>query len=61
MTRREYIAHLTAVYRVANMSDTQHVEPWQAVDDCRTHCQAIESILRDMLTHNEYQAWLDNL
>lgn len=61
MTRNEYVNHLTALYVVANMSDTETRKPWQKPSDCGIHCRAIETILRDMLTPAEYKMWLDTL
>jgi hypothetical protein len=61
MTRTAYLRHLTAMHRIANRSDTVDRLPWQKFSDCATHCTALESIARDMLTPAEFQAWLDNL
>ena len=61
MTRAEYIQHLTIVYLQANNADQTDAEAWQDARHTATHCNAVESIMRDMLTPCEYQLWLDTL
>ena len=48
MTKREYVEALAKVYYMANNSDTENRASWQNVDDCLTHCGAIDAIVRDM-------------
>lgn len=61
MTLEAYIALLTQIYRQANLSDTEDKEDWQKVTDSMIHSQAIETIVKDLLTPEEFQLWLDNL
>ena len=67
MTKEQYLAHLTAIYRAANLADSDHPEPWMKPQMAgRAGCATIDKLLHSMvdvgvLTNEEHQSFLDNL
>ena len=50
MTKQEYVRKLAELYYIANLSDSDSPQrpDWLRGDECSIHCQALDSIVRDM-------------
>lgn len=56
MKRQEYINLLRQLYLAANSSDTEDKPEWMKGDECATHCQQYDKIVREMNLHDN---WLE--
>lgn len=68
MTKQEYLAHLQAVYRVANLSDSDSPDKvdWLDADAAAHQCRPIDKMLhelraRGIISDDERQAFYDTL
>lgn len=67
MTKQEYMAHIIALYRAANMADSGKAPAWmKPVMAGQAGCAALDTMLHEMvkagvLTAEELQAFHDNL
>lgn len=60
MTKNSYIHAIEKAAYTANMADTDKAEPWQKVAHASTHCQVLMELVRDIITPNAYQFWMDS-
>ncbi len=68
MTLKEYLAALTALYRVANMADSDNPErpEWLRPEMAATICQPLDKIIQALekagaISAEEFQSFYDNL
>lgn len=57
MTRSEYLKSLVALYRIANLSDTEQAESWINPNASALHCHALQIIMRDVcnVDHDDHE------
>lgn len=61
MTKQEYVNSLVALYRLANLadSDSELRAEWMPAIYSRCHCNALFDILAPMLNKQQYDALMD--
>ena len=61
LTKNQYIHTIEKAAYAANLADSEHAQPWQLAAHAATHCQPLLELVRDIVTPNAYQFWLDSL
>lgn len=68
MSKQEYLAHLQAVYRIANLSDSDSPKraDWLDADAAGHQCRPIDKMIqaledKGLISQDERRAFYDNL